>query len=169
MVRAKSLAHRPHHPAGAQDHAPAAAAQHCFHRFLAGGLGAAVSAQGIAGLLGPVGAALLAVEHKIRAHLQQAAPRLQQRLRKGPRRTSVHRQSQVGLAFGFVHSRVGAAIEHPVGPVLKHRRPTGRGIGEIQGHQTSGGITAAAGGDQLHPRWHLLAQGLAQLAGSAGE
>ena len=40
----KVLAHRPHHPAGAQDHAPAAAAQHCFHRFLAGGLGAAVSA-----------------------------------------------------------------------------------------------------------------------------
>jgi hypothetical protein len=51
--------------------------------------------------------------------------------------------------------------------VLKHRGAAGNGIGEIEGLQP---ITAiAAGSDQLHPRRQLLAQGLAQLAGGAGE
>jgi hypothetical protein len=45
---------------------------------------------------------------------------------------------------------------------------SGGGLGsEIEGQQA---ITAiAAGGDQLHPGWHLLAHGLAQLAGGSGE
>ena len=53
--------------------------------------------------------------------------------------------------------------------MLKHRGAAGGGIGEIQGQQASGGLAAAAGGDQLHPDRHLLAQGLAELAGGAGE
>jgi hypothetical protein len=44
---------------------------------------------------------------------------------------------------------------------------TGLGLSQIEGEQTI--AAAAAGGDQLHFRRHLLAQGLAQLAGSAGE
>ena len=90
-------------------------------------------------------------------------------LREGPRCAAVHRQGQLRFALGSVNGGVGAAVEHAVGPVLKHRGPAGGGIGQIEGQQVSGGITAAAGGDQLHPDRHLLAQGLAQLAGGAGE
>ena len=91
-------------------------------------------------------------EHEIGAQLQQAAARFAEGFRKGPWGTGVHRQRQFGLAFRLVH-----------------RRPAGLGIGQIEGQQARGRITAAAGGDQFDARRQLLAQGLAQLAGSAGE
>jgi hypothetical protein len=53
--------------------------------------------------------------------------------------------------------------------VAEHCRPAGVGIGQIEGQQARGGITAAAGGNQLDARRHVLAQGLAELAGGAGE
>jgi len=132
-------------------------------------LGAAVGAEGIAGLLRPVGAALLAVEHKVGAHLQQATAGVCQGLGKGPRRVAIHRLGQLRFAFGLVHGGVSAGVEHPVGPVLQHSRAAGSGIGQIQGQQASGGITAAAGGDQLHPHRQLLAQSVAELAGVTRE
>jgi hypothetical protein len=53
--------------------------------------------------------------------------------------------------------------------VLVHRRPAVGSIGQIQGQQVIGVITAAAGGDQFNTFRPLQPQGMAQLAGSAGE
>jgi hypothetical protein len=48
------------------------------------------------------------------------------------------------------------------------RGAAGPGIGQIERQQPAT-ITAAAGGDELHPLGRTLAQGVAQLAGGAGE
>ena len=167
----KVAAHRTHHPAGAQDHAPAIAPQQLLHGVLAGGLAGAVHAQRIAGLLRAVGTALSAVEHEIGAHLQQAPTGFAQGLGEGARGAGIDGVGQLGLAFGLVHRGVSAAVEHPVRPVLMHSCAAGLGISQIERDQAIAFSTAATatGGDQLHAAGHLLAQSVAKLAGGAGE
>ena len=80
---------------------------------------------------------------------------------------SLIHMGQLVLALGLVDRRVGAAVEHPIGPELLHHRPAGAGIRQIQGHQPI--TTVAAAGDQLYVRRHLVAQGMAELAGGTGK
>ena len=151
------FAHRPIHPTGAQHPRP----RQLQRRRLPRRLGGAIHTERIKPLLRPIRRTLSPVKHKVGAHLQQPAARCRQRLSKGRRRTGIHRRRQLRLAFGLVHRRVGAGIEHPIGPMLLHRRPAGLGIGQIK--------LAAAAGDQLHLGRPGGDQLLAQLAGGAGE
>ena len=105
--------------------------------------------------------ALLAVEDKVGAHLQQAATGCGEGLSKRLRGARIHGRCQLGLAFRLVHRRVGAGIQHPVRTVFADDRGAGLGIGEIQ--------FGAAAGDQLYPRGAGGPQGLAQLAVLAGK
>ena len=154
---AKVLAHRAIHPAGAQ-HPGTGQLQ---RRHLAGGLAGAIHPERIEGLVGPVGGTLGAVEDKIRAHLQQPAPRGRQRFSKGRRGAAIDGMGQLRLAFGPIHRRIGAGIEHPGRPVLKHRCGAGLRIGQVQ--------LGPAAGNQPYPLGPGVDQGLAQLAGGAGE
>ena len=151
------FAHWAIHPTGAQQ--PGAGQGQ--GRRLPRRLGGAIHTERIKPLLGPIRRTLSPVEHKVGAHLQQPAARCRKGLSKGRRRAGIHRRRQLRLAFGLVHRRVGAGIEHPIGPMLLHRRPAGIGIGQIQ--------LAAAAGDQLHLGRPGGDQLLAQLAGGAGE
>ena len=137
---AEVLSHRPIHPTGAQ-HPGAREGQ---GRRLARRLGGPVDPQGIEVLIRLVGPALLAVEHEIRAHLQQPAARFGQSLSKGARGSGIHGLGQIRLAFGFIHRCVGAGVEHPAGPVLQHHLPACRRVRQIQ--------LLPVAGDQLHLR-----------------
>jgi hypothetical protein len=113
-------------------------------RCLARCLGGPVDPERIELMIRPVGPALLAVEHEIRAHLQQPAARFGQGLGKGAGGTGIHDLGQLGLAFGLVHCCVGAGVEHPIRALRLYGGPTGLTVGQIQ--------LGAAAGHQLHPR-----------------
>jgi hypothetical protein len=118
-------------------------------------------------LLGPVRAALGAVEHEVGAHLQEPAACRGKGFSKRSRSIGIHGLGQCWLTLGPIHGRVGTSIQHPIRAVRVHRGTAGLRGGEIQGQQP--GTATAAGGDQLHPRGLRSNQRLAQLAGGAGE
>jgi hypothetical protein len=137
---AEVLAHRPVHPTGAQHPGARQGQGSCLARRLGG----PVDPQGIKRLVRLVGPALLAVEHEIRTHLQQPAAHFGQGLSKGAGGAGIHGMGQLRLAFGLVHRRVGAGIQHPIGLMITNRRMASRGIGQIQ--------LGPAAGDELHLR-----------------
>ena len=147
-------------PAGAQDPGPTRA-QGRQHGPLARCLAGAIDPQGLGGLVGAIGAALLAVEDKIGAQLQQPATGVGQGLGKGLGGASVHGHRQVRVALGPIHGGIGTGIEQPIGLVLPHQVLASGGVGQIE--------VAAAQGHQLHPLGPGGDQGLAQLARGAGE
>ena len=91
-----------------------------------------------------LGAAVAAgVDEGIQLALAVAAPELaqlqaerrhdgRQGLGQGSRGFSIHAQGEIRLAFGPIHGGVRPGIQHPLGPMLPHRVPTGRPIRQIQ-------------------------------------
>ena len=119
---AEVFAHRAIHPTGAQQPRLWVLQGGLLTARLTG----AIDPQGVAGLLGPIGMALGAVEHKVGADLQQAAAGLLQCSSESRWSLGIHRLSQRRLLFGLIHRGVGPGIEHPLRALLFHDAAAGR-------------------------------------------
>ena len=118
-------------------------------------------------MIHPIGGALLTVEDKIGAQLQQPTTAFLDRFGKGTWCRSIHGVGQLRFRFRLVDFGVSTSVQHPVGAVLIHRHATSLGIGQINGQQPVPTTTTA--GQQLNPLWSRCDQRLAQLSRCSGE